>query len=137
MPMPTEPPSSHPANVTVAHKSISTTPIGIFGIRFPIATSSPSFGPQPHSADIYTYIPRAINRNPNNMKTIGVVEMLLWTVVTLIGWLLGGSVGIGTVISTFGAGAVMHLFFDVIGFEPRKLEHKSLTESLAQLFKKV
>ena len=45
--------------------------------------------------------------------------------------------GIGTVISTFGAGAVMHLFFDVIGFEPRKLEHKSLTESLAQLFKKV
>ena len=68
---------------------------------------------------------------------IGVVEMLLWTAVTFAGWLLGGSVGIGTVISTFGAGAVMHLFFDVIGFEPRKLEHKSLTESLAQLFKKV
>ena len=68
---------------------------------------------------------------------IGVVEMLLWTAVTFAGWLLGGTVGIGTAISTFGAGAVMHLFFDVIGFEPRKLEHKSLTESLAQLFKKV
>ena len=68
---------------------------------------------------------------------IGNVEILLWSVVTLIGWMLGGTVGIGTVISTFGAGAVMHLFFDVIGFEPRKLEHKSLTESLAQLFKKV
>ena len=68
---------------------------------------------------------------------IGVVEMLLWATVTFAGWLLGGSVGIGTVISTFGAGAVMHLFFDVIGFEPRKLEHKSLTESLTQLFKKV
>ena len=68
---------------------------------------------------------------------IGVVEMLLWTAVTFAGWLLGGTVGIGTAISTFGAGAVMHLFFDVIGFEPRKLEHKSLTESLTQLFKKV
>ena len=68
---------------------------------------------------------------------IGVVEMLLWTVVTLIGWLLGDTVGIGTVISVFVGGAVMHLFFVVIGFEPRKLEHKSLTESLAQLFKKV
>ena len=68
---------------------------------------------------------------------IGVVEMLLWTAVTFAGWLLGGSVGIGTVISTFGAGAVMHLFFDVIGFEPRKIKHKCLTESLAQLFKKV
>ena len=61
---------------------------------------------------------------------IGVVEMLLWTAVTFAGWLLGGSVGIGTVISTFGAGAVMHLFFDVIGFEPRKLEHKSVIETI-------
>ncbi|HOO07027.1 MAG: hypothetical protein IKG82_11410 [Oscillospiraceae bacterium] len=57
---------------------------------------------------------------------IGVVEILLWAVVTLIGWMLGGSVGIGTVISTFGAGAVMQMFFDVIGFEPRKLHHKNL-----------
>ena len=31
----------------------------------------------------------------------------------------------------------MHLFFDVIGFEPRKMKHKSLTESLTHLFKKV
>jgi hypothetical protein len=31
----------------------------------------------------------------------------------------------------------MHLFFDVIGFEPRKMKHKCLAESLAQLFKKV
>ena len=61
---------------------------------------------------------------------IGVVEMLLWTAVTFAGWLLGGSVGIGTVISTFGAGTVMHLFFDVIGFEPRKMEHKSVIETI-------
>lgn len=40
-------------------------------------------------------------------------------------------------MNLFVGGAVMHLVFDVIGFEPRKLEHKSLTESLAQLFKKV
>ena len=68
---------------------------------------------------------------------IGVVEMLLWATVTFAGWLLDDTIGIGTVISVFVGGAVMHLFFDVIGFEPRKLEHKSLTESLTQLFKKV
>jgi uncharacterized membrane protein YczE len=68
---------------------------------------------------------------------IGVVEILLWAVVTFAGWFLGGTVGIGTIISVFVGGVIMHLFFDVIGFEPRKLEHKSLTESLAQLFKKV
>lgn len=65
---------------------------------------------------------------------IGVVEMLLWTVVTLIGWLLGGSVGIGTVISTLGAGAVMHLFYTVIHFEPRKLRHRSIKETFSILF---
>ena len=68
---------------------------------------------------------------------IGVVEILLWAVVTFAGWFLGGTVGIGTIISVFVGGAVMHLFFDVIGFEPRKLKHKSLTETMTQLFKKV
>ena len=68
---------------------------------------------------------------------IGVVEILLWAVITFAGWLLDDTVGIGTVISVFFGGTVMHLFFDVIGFEPRKMEHKSLTESLTQLFKKV
>ena len=68
---------------------------------------------------------------------IGIVEIMVWAVVTFAGWLLGGTVGIGTVISVFVGGAVMHLFFNVIGFEPRKMEHKSLTESLNQLFEKV
>jgi len=68
---------------------------------------------------------------------IGVVEMLLWAAVTFAGWLLCGTIGIGTIIYVFGGGVVMHLFFDVIGFEPRKMKHKCLTESLALLFKKV
>lgn len=61
---------------------------------------------------------------------IGVVEILLWAVVTLFGWLLGGTVGIGTLISTFGAGTVMHLVYSVIHFEPRELHHKSIAETL-------
>ena len=64
---------------------------------------------------------------------IGIVEMLLFAFITLIGWLLGGIVGIGTVISMFGAGAVMHLFYTVIHFEPRELKHKSLTETVKLL----
>lgn len=57
---------------------------------------------------------------------IGVVEILLFAFVTLIGWLLGGAVGIGTLISIFGAGAVMHLFYMLIHFEPRELKHKMI-----------
>ena len=65
---------------------------------------------------------------------IGIVEILLWATVTLFGWLLGGAVGIGTVLSTFGAGAVMHLFYTVIHFEPRKLRHRSIQEIFSILF---
>ena len=65
---------------------------------------------------------------------IGIVEILLWSVVTLIGWMLGGTVGIGTLISVLGAGAVMHLFYTVIHFEPRKLRHRSIKDTFSILF---
>ena len=60
---------------------------------------------------------------------IGLVEVLLWAAVLLCGWLLGGPVGIGTLISTFGAGLVMQLVYSLIRFEPRKLHHKGLIET--------
>ena len=59
---------------------------------------------------------------------IGIVEILLWGVVTLAGWLLGGPVGIGTLISTFGAGLVMQLVYSLIRFEPRTMKHRSVPE---------
>ncbi len=57
---------------------------------------------------------------------IGIVEVLLWAVVLLIGYLLGGPVGIGTLISTFGAGLIMQLVYTLIKFEPRKLKHRDV-----------
>ena len=65
---------------------------------------------------------------------IGVVEILLWLIITLIGYILGGSVGIGTLISIFGAGAVMNLFYTAIHFDPRKLRHRSIKDTFSILF---
>ena len=59
---------------------------------------------------------------------IGAVEILLWASVLLLGWLLGGPVGIGTLISTFGAGAVMQLVYSLIRFEPRAVRHRDAAE---------
>ncbi|MCR4590675.1 MAG: hypothetical protein K5668_07635 [Lachnospiraceae bacterium] len=59
---------------------------------------------------------------------IGVVEILLWAVVLIIGVLLGGPVGIGTVISTFGAGIVMQIVYSLMHFEPRDLKHRGVLE---------
>ena len=60
--------------------------------------------------------------------SIGVVEILLWAVVLLLGWLLGGPVGIGTLISTFGAGAVMHVVYALLRFDPREIRHRGVAE---------
>ena len=54
---------------------------------------------------------------------IGLVEILLWAAVLLAGWLLGGPVGIGTLISAFGAGLVMQVVYNLLHFEPRKVKH--------------
>ncbi len=62
--------------------------------------------------------------------------MLLWATVLFFGWLLGGKVGIGTLLSTFGAGLVMQLVYNLIGFEPRVLKHKGLIETTKLLFEK-
>ena len=59
---------------------------------------------------------------------IGIVEILLWAAVLLVGWLLGGPVGIGTLISTVGAGAVMQLVYSLLHFEPRDIRHRDVLE---------
>ena len=66
---------------------------------------------------------------------IGLVEVILWACVLLAGWLLGGPVGIGTVISTFGAGLVMQLVYYIIRFEPRNLKHRGVVEVSRLLLK--
>jgi uncharacterized membrane protein YczE len=64
---------------------------------------------------------------------IGVVEIILWAVVLLAGWLLGGPVGIGTLISTFGCGAVMQFVYSLIRFEPRAIRHRDVVEVSREL----
>ena len=64
---------------------------------------------------------------------IGIVEVMLWAAVLLAGWLLGGPVGIGTLISTFGAGIVMQLVYNLVKFEPRSVQHRSVIQTLRML----
>ena len=65
---------------------------------------------------------------------IGIVEVLLWAAVLLAGWLLGGPVGIGTLISTFGAGLVMQLVYNLLKFEPRLIRHNDVIRTIQILF---
>ena len=61
---------------------------------------------------------------------IGAVQIILWGTVLFIGWLLGGPVGIGTLVSTFGSGVVMQIIFNLIKFEPRDVKHRNVIETM-------
>ena len=64
---------------------------------------------------------------------IGIVEILLWTAVVALGWLLGGPVGPGTLLGTFGAGLVMQLVYSILRFDPRDIKNRDVLEVTREL----
>lgn len=67
---------------------------------------------------------------------IGVVQTVMVGIALLIGWLLGGPVGIGTVISVFGLGTALQIVCKIMKFEPRDVVHKNVFETNKILFQK-
>ena len=66
---------------------------------------------------------------------IGLVSIMLLSTATLIGWLLGGPVGLGTLVCAFGAGPVMQIAFRTVRFDATKIKHQRLRESARVIFK--
>ena len=73
-------------------------------------------------------------RFPNT--PIGVVQTCMIGVALLIGWLLGGPVGIGTIISVFGLGTALQIVCKLMHFEPRTVEHRNVAEATKLLLGK-
>lgn len=67
---------------------------------------------------------------------IGVVQTVMVGIALLIGWLLGGPVGIGTVISVFGMGTALQIVCKIMHFEPRDVIHKNVLETNKIFFQK-
>ena len=68
---------------------------------------------------------------------IGAVSIALLSAVTLTGYLLGGPVGIGTLISAFFAGPIMDLAFRSVHFDATGIHHQRLRESLSVIGRKI
>lgn len=64
---------------------------------------------------------------------IGVVRASIEICATLSGWLLGGMVGIGTLIAGFAIGVCIQSTFLAFKFDPTKIKHATLTDSYREL----
>ena len=89
----------------------------------------------------YTYMLAALGCGPRDTLLVGLKKRLrrvpigavsigLLGSATLIGWLLGGPVGIGTLICAVAAGPIMQFAFWTVRFDATQVSHQQLPESL-------
>ncbi len=64
---------------------------------------------------------------------IGAVSIALLSLATFTGRLLGGPVGVGTLICAFASGPIMQFAFRTVRFDATKISHQRLSQTLRVL----
>ncbi|WP_455540097.1 YczE/YyaS/YitT family protein [Terrisporobacter sp.] len=73
--------------------------------------------------------------NKRSTKSVGTIRAIIELAALTLGWILGGSVGIGTIISGFGLGYAIQIGFKISHIESKSLIHQSVYETI-KLFNK-
>nr|WP_295945935.1 hypothetical protein [uncultured Agathobaculum sp.] len=69
-------------------------------------------------------------------RSVGLCRASVEIVVIIAGFLLGGQVGIGTVIAAFGLGSLFNLNFHLLHFRAAELHQENIAETLRRLGKR-
>ena len=70
-------------------------------------------------------------------KSVGLIRFIIELSVLVVGWMLGGKVGIGTLITVISVGSCVQLVFKMFKFDVEKLRHKNIKESFVFLNKHI
>ena len=62
---------------------------------------------------------------------VGICRSIIELSVTIIGWLLGGMAGIGTIIFVIGIGFCIQLVFKTLKFDVTTIKHESISDTFA------
>ena len=63
-------------------------------------------------------------------RSVGFCRVAIEATAVLIGWRLGGSVGIGTLLGAFGVGTLINLNFRMLGFRAKDVHQENLPETI-------
>lgn len=93
----------------------------------------------------YYYIKSGLGAGPRDAAMVGVNRLTglpigvsragIEITVTILGYFLGGPVGLGTILSAFVAGFVIQFVFDILKFDPKKVNHETIKETITNLTK--
>ena len=89
----------------------------------------------------YTYMAASLGCGPRDTLLVGMAKRLrrlpigavsigLLSMATLTGWLLGGPVGVGTLVCAFCAGPIMQFAFRTVRFDATMVRHQRVADSL-------
>lgn len=59
---------------------------------------------------------------------VGLCRIGIEATATFVGWLMGGPVGLGTLIGAFGQGACIQTVFKALNFRPTEVHHEDFSE---------
>ena len=99
-----------------------------------------------NAVGIYYYMSVALGSGPRDSLMmslkrrvpklpIGVTRAIIDCIALAGGWLMGASIGIGTIISMVGISFILNITFKLFKFNSREVEHEDVFESIAR-FKK-
>ena len=67
---------------------------------------------------------------------VGICRSIIELSVTVIGWFLGGMVGVGTVISIIGIGFCIQITFKILRFDITSIRHESFYDTVRTFIKR-
>ena len=67
--------------------------------------------------------------------SIGALNIIMWATVTVIGWFLGGQVGLGTIVSVVAMGPVLNTLCMLTHFNAADVVHQNLLKTLKILIR--
>lgn len=96
---------------------------------------------------VYFYISAGLGAGPRDglmviltkrlNKPVKVIKTTIEVVAVSVGFILGGNLGIGTLIMAFFAGQIWQIIFDALNFDIKQVEHRFLQEELKLLKERI
>lgn len=68
--------------------------------------------------------------NKKTSKPVGVLRTCIELSALVCGWLFGGSVGLGTIISAFGLGYAIQIGFKICKINSKEIKHRIITDDI-------
>lgn len=95
----------------------------------------------------YLYMQAGLSCGPRDSMLVGISKKIpkvkvgyigtaILITVFILGWLLDGPIGVGTIIAVALQGTLMQVAFNIMKFDPKDITHQDLIQSMRVIFKK-